>query len=520
MNQFCLAFYVLVSLALSVSWDKAYAEVDQRIAVLELSNPARLEKQEVQYLSDLLRRLASSELAQNFLVIDKANILELLPPDKTIEDCIGECAVETGRLLQAAYIITGDIIQFGKQLRVTIRLHDTKTGRLVASEVASGHEVTDMESGIQEAGGRLLRGLIKGFREISVEGTRERIEGRSQTFGELTQRVIVSLQSLPQGAAVVIDGVQICSEGTLVCEYELNEGAHQISMTKTDYFMRSETVSFSRDHKKVEWSLDPNFAILKVTTTPSHLKYTINGEAHEGSYTQRITPQKSYQVLSSDRCFDISGEKISAGKPGDEIIVNLAPTKLFAVVDVSARDQEGTPLEAMVSVDGDELGETPGQYRVPVCSKEILVINGPRRFTQNLSLSKDRVTRVLAILNLDVDCDVNSYVDATVGGYRGQVIALITSSAFIVSSIIMHNKDVDYYKANGLALLGVVGMTSSLAFFLMRNKERSEAFRLYKMTDKCNINKIYQSNSSRKSQISPILSPINGGGIFGITLDF
>lgn len=42
---------------------------------------------------------------QSFLVIDKANVLELLPPEKTLEECIGACAVETGRLLQAAYIV-------------------------------------------------------------------------------------------------------------------------------------------------------------------------------------------------------------------------------------------------------------------------------------------------------------------------------------------------------------------------------------------------------------------------------
>ena len=97
------------------------------------------------YLSDLLRRLASSELTQNFLIMDKENILTLPPPEKSVEDCVGECAVDTGRLLGAAYIITGYIIRFGRQLRVTVKLHDTHTGRLMGSEVASGLEVTYIE---------------------------------------------------------------------------------------------------------------------------------------------------------------------------------------------------------------------------------------------------------------------------------------------------------------------------------------------------------------------------------------
>ena len=54
-------------------------QASERMAVLELKNKAEFTNEEVEYLSGLLRRLASSELAQNFIVYDKQNITELLP---------------------------------------------------------------------------------------------------------------------------------------------------------------------------------------------------------------------------------------------------------------------------------------------------------------------------------------------------------------------------------------------------------------------------------------------------------
>ena len=382
--------YLLLQLILLLSLGGHAHAKTQRIAVLELSNPAGLTKQEVTYLSDLLRRLASSELAQSFLVIDKANVLELLPPEKTLEECIGACAVETGRLLQAAYIVTGDIIKFGKTLRVTIRMHDTSSGSLISSEVASGREVTDMEAGIQEAGGRLLRRLIRGAKASSEGGTKRRvIRGKRKIIGtSSSRRVIVTFTSEPEGAAIVIDGVQKCAEGKTDCKVELTEGSHQVSMTKTDYFIRSGSVNVSEREDEVEWSLDPNFATLKVYTTPSSLKFTVNDEEHQGSYSQKITPQKAYRVVSSDRCFDTSGEEVEAGKPGEVIEVNLKPSPLYAIIDVSAKSPQGEPLKAEIIVDGKELGMTPSQQRVSVCAKSLVVqhdVHGEYKSTLSLS---------------------------------------------------------------------------------------------------------------------------------------
>ncbi len=285
----------------------------------------------------------------------------------------GQCAVETGRNINATYIITGTIIRFGKNLRISIDLHDTRSGRLMGSEVASGQEINDMESGIQEAGGRLLRRLMKGPKTDSKAKSTRKVIGETSTtlVGTSNKRVIATLLSEPRGAAVMIDGVQKCSEGKEVCKLELTEGAHQLSMTKTDYFVRSGSVTITEADSAIEWSLDPNFATLRVITEPSSLQFTINGEEHQGSYSQRITPKQEYQVISSDPCYAKKGEAISASSPGEEIVVRLSPPQLQAIIDVSAQSPQGEPLKADIIVDGNELGTTPSQHRVSICSKSL-----------------------------------------------------------------------------------------------------------------------------------------------------
>ena len=116
---------LIVSLVLSLFMTLgAYAQAKsvERIAVLELSNPAGLTQQEVNYLSELLRGLVSDKVGDHYITIDKATMFTLLPKGMTPE-CLDEakCEIEMGQMMQAVYIVTGSIIRFDKNLRVSIR---------------------------------------------------------------------------------------------------------------------------------------------------------------------------------------------------------------------------------------------------------------------------------------------------------------------------------------------------------------------------------------------------------------
>ena len=115
---------------------------------------------EVEYLTGIVRLEAAKSLPRNYLVMTQENIVSLLPPDKTLEDCQSECEVDMGRLLGARYIITGEVLRFGSSLRLTLRLHDTKTGRLIASEIAKGKEIEDLEDPTSASIHSLLQSLV------------------------------------------------------------------------------------------------------------------------------------------------------------------------------------------------------------------------------------------------------------------------------------------------------------------------------------------------------------------------
>jgi TolB-like protein len=78
---------------------------------------------------------------------------------KTLEDCQGECEVDTGRLLGADIIITGDLLRVGSKLKLDMRMHETKTGQLVAGSDASGKNVDELDSDLPRAVNELMAGL-------------------------------------------------------------------------------------------------------------------------------------------------------------------------------------------------------------------------------------------------------------------------------------------------------------------------------------------------------------------------
>ena len=125
---------------------------------MELANKTRqqVSTEEIHYLTNEMRRVAGFLPSSEFLVMTKESIEVLIDPNKSLEDCIGVCEVETGRLLGANWILTGEVIRFGKSLRVSVKLHDTKSGQYLAGESLKGKQVEDLELPIQQSTLKLI----------------------------------------------------------------------------------------------------------------------------------------------------------------------------------------------------------------------------------------------------------------------------------------------------------------------------------------------------------------------------
>ena len=67
-------------------------------------------------------------------IISRENLLVLLESSgKKIEECEGECEIDTGRRIGADSIVSGEIQMLGKRYKLSLRLHDTHQGALLSS---------------------------------------------------------------------------------------------------------------------------------------------------------------------------------------------------------------------------------------------------------------------------------------------------------------------------------------------------------------------------------------------------
>ena len=111
------------------------------VSVLELRNKQQLRDGpgiDAGYVADRLRAevLGAGIDAR---VISRENMLVLLQAQgKQLADCEGECEVETGRRIGADLVVSGEILRVGESLKASIRLHETRSGTLVAAVTAAG----------------------------------------------------------------------------------------------------------------------------------------------------------------------------------------------------------------------------------------------------------------------------------------------------------------------------------------------------------------------------------------------
>jgi hypothetical protein len=80
-------------------------------------------------------------------VISRENMLVLLQAQgKQLADCEGECEVETGRRIGADLVVSGEILRVGESLKASLRLHETRSGTLLAAATAAGSTAEELDS--------------------------------------------------------------------------------------------------------------------------------------------------------------------------------------------------------------------------------------------------------------------------------------------------------------------------------------------------------------------------------------
>jgi hypothetical protein len=117
------------------------------------------QKIDAAYLSDQVRSSAKDALP-SIKVITRENMLVLLQSSgKELASCEGECEVDTGRRIGADLVVSGELLRFGTQYKLNMKLHDTRSGELISGSVASGVTADELDHALRPAVEKLLAPL-------------------------------------------------------------------------------------------------------------------------------------------------------------------------------------------------------------------------------------------------------------------------------------------------------------------------------------------------------------------------
>lgn len=157
-----LVQHILFFLLLCVS-----SAIATHVAVLETVADPSVKKKvsfpDRQYLTNVLREEAVKELpaSQNYTIMTRENIREMLPPGKAIEDCEGSCLVETGRNIAADYVCQARVSSFGSKLAISAEIYETSGNKLVASFNGHGANVEELLKVVKNSAAEFF-GKVKG----------------------------------------------------------------------------------------------------------------------------------------------------------------------------------------------------------------------------------------------------------------------------------------------------------------------------------------------------------------------
>ncbi len=389
----CLLAALLVSFSFLVSLSSAQGVADAppervRVAVLDFENLSTLDPHAVSYLADVVRSEARLALPpEQSIVMTRDSILELLPPGTRLSECVGDCAVETGRRLGAHYVVTGQVVHFGGELRVILSLYATEEANLLVMRRVGGADPLELEAAVTTAAAAVFATL-----PIAVATEQPGV------FRTVELEVITD----PPGADVRIDG-EPHSHAT-PCMVDVDPGTHELALDLADHEPWIETlhVSASVGRLRLERALTPEFGVLDVISTPPDLAVVVDDRSigrtpihrwplRPGPHTVRIVDPRYHEM--GDHLVMSSGEAR---------ILEFTPSAREGYLAVRARDEDGDSISAMVTVDGRRLGHAPDRFTLLVGRYGVEIEHANGRWSGTVQIEEN------AVETLDVELETTS----------------------------------------------------------------------------------------------------------------
>ncbi|MFM2153060.1 MAG: hypothetical protein RL199_1495 [Pseudomonadota bacterium] len=378
------------------------------LAVLDFNSPDdAMGEGELVTLTDALRSAVVKEVGARYKVLTRETMREVVPPEK-MRCSANMCAADIGRMLQAPFILVGEVRRFSGEPMLTIEAYESNGGRLLGSEQFSGADAKAILGELRGKGQGLVRSWLKQGGQApatTAAPAREGTVGRVDDFdlGD-SDEVVATFDSSPAGAVVLLDGKVLCA--ATPCSKSVASGRHDVTMSIDQYDDAASTVELSSSKKSMRLDLPPAFALVDVMTEPAGLPVSVDGKVAGTAPLAglRLKPG-AHEVVVKDCCWQELGEQVVVAK-GATRRVTLKAVPRYAGLALTAADEKGNDLEAKVEVDGEAKGSTPLKVKLPVCAKEVVVKAADgRTWRQALKLREKAVATLKAVLRRDDNAD-------------------------------------------------------------------------------------------------------------------
>ena len=295
----------------------------------------------------------------------------------------------------------------GKRDALVLELFSVEKGCLTASGTATMRG--NIETEVAEAVYNLLKNLLgtvsmPGEGGVAAKPKQQPARSNFQTgrFGGKTddweigggEETIVKFESNPSGAVVLADGKLLCQ--STPCSKMLTTGNHEIEMQMENYVPNSQKQNI-KEGKTVKYTLEPDFAWLSVSGNYA-VSLKLDGKnIGQIPITSKEIKVGNHKIEHTDSCFYDFGENFTV-KRGEKKNIRFDLDPRESAVKVYAQDEKGNDLSADVYVDDKKVGKAPGTFKVPLCSKKLVVKNGDFEYSEELSLKEKQVKTLQAKL--------------------------------------------------------------------------------------------------------------------------
>lgn len=197
---------------------------------------------------------------------------------------------------------------------------------------------------------------------------------------------IVDFNSNPQGARVHVDGVEICQTP---CTKEIDQGEHKLSYEKEDYEFLTEVRQISEGRQSLNANLQLRYGYVTILGLPEDAVIKVDNKEITSKDRIRLNPNEHILTVTS-KYFQPWFKQFQIQK-GDFLEFKYEAEALLGHVKISAKDDKGNPIEALIYLNGEKLSQ-----KTPTAM--------PMKAGKNfISLSNPDYKDLSFIINLNVD---------------------------------------------------------------------------------------------------------------------